>query len=87
MHLGIIAHKALTRQAFSVLQAKTFPVYFMTSTGLSSILLALWSAANWEDMHGSYLSMKPVVFQAYTLLLIIVLSMVNWFVIGPKTNE
>ncbi|KAG8844922.1 hypothetical protein FRB91_002215 [Serendipita sp. 411] len=93
---GVIAHRSLSRQAFSLLQARTFPIYFLLCTTLSAILLALWSTANIEVFkhdEGSF-NFKSifklgdqVVVQCWVLLLVVVVSFVNWFYIGPNTNR
>jgi len=85
---GLIAHRSLTRQAFSVLQAKTFPIYFSVSASLSGLLFALWSTYNFADIKGHYISFgRSSVLQAWTLALVFVLSCLNLFWIGPVTNE
>jgi hypothetical protein len=85
---GVIAHKALSRQMFTVLQARTIPYYFATSSFLSTLLLGLWARANKDEILGNYNRFSNAsVQQAVVLLIVSVLSLVNWFYIGPTTNK
>ncbi|KIM29094.1 hypothetical protein M408DRAFT_329105 [Serendipita vermifera MAFF 305830] len=84
---GIIAHRALTRKQFTVLQAHIFPVYFTIQSILSSILLGIWLKANLDEIRGNYLQLSNTsVQQAWVLMTIVAMSFVNWFYIGPVTN-
>ena len=84
---GILAHRALTRQTFTILQARTLPVYFAISGILSSFLLAVWTRTNWEEIHSNLTRFgNPAVRQASVLFVVSALSLANWYFIGPKTN-
>jgi hypothetical protein len=85
---GVIAHKALSRQMFMALQARTLPYYLATSSFLSTLLLGLWARANKDEILGNYNRFSNTsVQQAVVLLIISVLSLVNWLYIGPTTNK
>ncbi|KAG8804975.1 hypothetical protein FRC17_005795, partial [Serendipita sp. 399] len=92
----VIAHRSLSRQNFSLLQARTFPVYFLLCTGISSILLALWASANIEafkhdddsfNLKSIFNFSSQVIVQSWVLLLILANSFINWIYIGPTTNR
>ncbi|KAF8922246.1 hypothetical protein CPB85DRAFT_1266581 [Mucidula mucida] len=84
---GVIAYKALPRQQFGLLQHKTFPVYFVMSILLSSVLLGLWTKSHPNVV--AYIA-NPVVAdvaQAYVLASVSVVQGLNHFVIGPLTSK
>lgn len=73
---------------FTVLQARTTPYYFATSSFLSTLLLGLWARANQDEILSNYNRFgNTSVQQTVVLLIISVLSLVNWFYIGPTTNK
>jgi len=84
---GVIAYKNLPRQHFSVLQHKTFPIYFVLSILLSSGLLSLW-VLNHPDVltHFTQLNVADVA-QAYTLGVVLLSQGLNYFVVGPLTSK
>ena len=77
----------LARQYFSILQHKTFPIYFVFSILLSSGLLSLW-VLNHPDVlaHIAEPNVADVA-QAYTLGAVILLQSLNYFVVGPLTSK
>jgi len=84
---GVIAYQNLPRQHFSVLQHKTFPIYFVLSILLSSGLLSLW-VLNHPDVltHITQPNVADVA-QAYTLGVVLVSQGLNYFVVGPLTSK
>ncbi|KAK2462023.1 hypothetical protein APHAL10511_006486 [Amanita phalloides] len=84
---GVIAYKALPRQQFGVLQHKTFPVYFVSSTGLSSLMIVYWVFTH-PDV-GTHILRPEVadVAQLYALLTVFGSQFLNYFVIGPITSK
>jgi len=84
---GVIAFKTLPRQQFGTLQHKTFPIYFVLSMSISSLLLALWTF-NHPDVV-TYITRPNVadVAQAYALGNVILCQGFNYFIIGPWTSS
>jgi len=84
---GVIAYQNLPRQHFSVLQHKTFPIYFVLSILLSSGLLSLW-IHNHPDVltHITQPNVADVA-QAYTLVVVLFSQGLNYFVVGPLTSK
>jgi len=84
---GVIAYKTLPRQHFSVLQHKTFPIYFVLSIFLSSSLLAIWIHKHPDVL--VYLARPNVgdVAQVYALGTVLFSQALNYFVIGPLTSK
>jgi len=84
---GIIAHKALPRQQFGLLQSKTFPIYFATSLSNATLLLALWVSNDPKITHHLMEPLLPPVAQTWTLSLVVLMTLTNWMWIGPATNR
>jgi len=87
---GVIAYKTLSRQQFSTLQQRTFPIYFKLNAIISSGLLFAWI-----HNHSSSSSViarlarptAPDVSQAYALGIVAISHALNivWF--GPATSK
>jgi len=84
---GAIAYKTLPRQHFSLLQTKTFPIYFATSLSNASLLLALWISNNPQAPHHLLEPLLPAVAQTWVLGLIVLMTSANWLWIGPATGK
>ncbi|CAE6474136.1 unnamed protein product [Rhizoctonia solani] len=65
---GFIAFRAIPRQQFGLLQSRTFPVFFSTSTGVTIALLGIWTATHNEVLVGTFdfSSPAPVFFSTST---------------------
>ncbi|KAJ7071495.1 hypothetical protein C8F01DRAFT_1110770 [Mycena amicta] len=84
---GFIAYRTLARAQFSQLQHKTFPIYFLLSISIGSLLLTSWVWAN-PVVQTHYASpLVNEVAQAYTLAFVILLQAANYFIIGPLTSK
>ena len=77
----------IARHQFSVLQHKTFPIYFVLSIILSSSLLATWILKHPDVL--VYLARPNVgdVAQVYALGAVLFSQGLNYFVIGPLTSQ
>jgi hypothetical protein len=75
------------RQQFSLLQSKTFPIYFTTSLTNASLLLALWISNDPQVLHHLSEPLLPMVAQTWTLGLVVLMTLANWLWIGPVTNK
>jgi len=84
---GVIAYKALPRQQFGILQHRTFPVYFVTSTVLSSSLVALWTLSHPDVITNIYHPHVANVAQVYALASVMIGQSANYFIIGPLTSR
>jgi len=84
---GIIAYKTLPRQQFGNLQHKTFPIYFLTTIGLSAGLLSLWTSAHPEVLSNLTRPSVASVAQAYALAAAGLNQSFNYFVVGPLTSK
>ncbi|KAL0576574.1 hypothetical protein V5O48_005406 [Marasmius crinis-equi] len=84
---GVIAYKALPRQQFGALQHKTFPIYFMQSIVLSSLLLGIWVFSHPDVVTHIANPFIADVAQVYTLGSVIFAQGTNYFVIGPLTSK
>ncbi|RDB28421.1 hypothetical protein Hypma_015199 [Hypsizygus marmoreus] len=84
---GVIAFKTLPRQQFGNLQHRTFPIYFVLSIGLSSSLLALWTASHPDVITHITRPNVADVAQAYALAYVLLAQGFNYFVIGPLTSK
>ncbi|KAF8350186.1 hypothetical protein F5887DRAFT_419303 [Amanita rubescens] len=84
---GVIAYKTLPRQQFGALQHKTFPIYFLISIALSSLMIVYWVFTH-PDV-ATYILRPEVtdVAQLYALLTIFGCQALNYFVIGPITSK
>jgi hypothetical protein len=69
------------------LQHKTFPIYFASSIGLTTGLLALWVKEHPEVMTNLARPNIASVAQAYTLATSLLAQAFNHFVIGPLTSK
>lgn len=77
----------LARQQFGLLQAQTFPTYFLTTLTYTSVLLSMWIYKNLDTILSNLTSPSvPAVTQTYCLLFIVGLSLLNWLYIGPTTH-
>jgi len=84
---GTIAFKALPRQQFGALQAKSWPVHFGTTLVLDLVLLGLWTSSH-PDIVSAISDVQHVdVAQAHALILIALCSTLNLFVVGPYTAK
>jgi len=82
---GIIQIRALPRQQFGALQARTFPKYFAISSCVSYWLLATWIFKHPDvPAQMSKYSVADVA-QAWTLIFVGVMQTLNWAYLGPKT--
>ncbi|QRW00387.1 hypothetical protein RhiJN_28405 [Ceratobasidium sp. AG-Ba] len=85
---GFIAFRALPRQQFGMLQFKTFPVFFSTSTAITAALLGIWAASHPEVRAAPLdLGSSPVVAQAWLLAFTVISHASNLLYLGPKTSE
>ncbi|KAJ7081977.1 hypothetical protein C8R43DRAFT_1092802 [Mycena crocata] len=84
---GVIAFKTLPRAQFGALQHKTFPIYFILSIGLGSILLGLWTVSHPAVLTHYASPLVADVAQAYTLAFVILAQASNYFVVGPMTSK
>jgi len=84
---GIIAYRSLPRQQFGLLQNKTFPVYFMISTVLSSLMIAYWVFTHPDVATHIYEPKVADVAQLYLLLIVFGAQALNYFVIGPTAAQ
>jgi len=84
---GVIAYKSLSRQHFSVLQHRTFLVYFAISIALSSSLIALWTLSHPDVITHIYRPNVADVAQVYVLASVVIGQSANYFIIGPLTSR
>ncbi|KAJ7693666.1 hypothetical protein B0H17DRAFT_1059434 [Mycena rosella] len=84
---GVIAYRTLPRAQFGALQHKTFPVYFVLSIALGSTLLGLWTLDHPVVLTHYASPLVADVFQAYTLISVILSQASNYFVVGPLTSK
>jgi len=84
---GVIAFRALPRHQFGALQHKTFPVYFLSSIGLSAALLALWIQNHPNVLN--FLAEPRIgdVAQVYALATVMLAQASNYFIVGPMTSK
>ncbi|KAF7339997.1 Transmembrane protein 205 [Mycena venus] len=84
---GVIAYRTLARPQFGALQHRTFPIYFVLSLGLASMLLGLWTV-NHPDVQTHYGNpLVADVAQAYTLALVILSQGSNYFIACGSIDE
>ncbi|KAF8624895.1 hypothetical protein AX15_005763 [Amanita polypyramis BW_CC] len=84
---GVIAFKALPRQQFGALQHKTFPIYFVLSIVLSSLIIVHWVFAHPDVVTYIWRPWVTDVAQLYALLVAFGSQSLNYFVIGPTTSK
>ncbi|CAE6525166.1 unnamed protein product [Rhizoctonia solani] len=84
---GFIAFRAIPRQQFGLLQSRTFPVFFSTSTGVTIVLLGIWTATHNQVLVDTFDFSSPAVIQAWVLALAAMCNTVNLVYLGPKTTE
>ncbi|KAG9078867.1 hypothetical protein FS749_009078 [Ceratobasidium sp. UAMH 11750] len=84
---SFIAFRALPRQQFGMLQFKTFPIFFSTSTAITALLLSIWTMSH-PEVRATPLNLgSPVVLQAWFLISALVSHGLNLLYLGPKTSE
>lgn len=84
---GVIAYRALPRQAFSSLQHRTFPVFFSTSQLISSVLLIIWTLSHPDVLTNWYNPVIADVAQAWCLATVLLTQGANDWVVGPLTSN
>ncbi|CAE6468636.1 unnamed protein product [Rhizoctonia solani] len=84
---GFIAFRAIPRQQFGLLQSRTFPVFFSTSTGVTTTLLGIWIGTHKEILVDIFDLSSPAVIQAWVLASAATCNAVNLVYLGPKTTE
>ncbi|KDQ54791.1 hypothetical protein JAAARDRAFT_196194 [Jaapia argillacea MUCL 33604] len=97
---GIIALKTLPRHQFGTLQHRTFPIYFLLSLSLTSVLVGLWTWKHSDIWTGGLkvgkwgggwvvgrVGMDGDLVQFWTLVGVCVCMAVNQFVVGPLTSR
>jgi len=86
---GVIAYKSLPRPMFSILQHRTFPVYFVTTIFLSAGMLGLWVQSHPAVQIPAHALRPDIadVAQAYALATVFLSQSLNYFVVGPLTSR
>jgi len=84
---GVIAYRALPRAMFSVLQHRTFPVYFVLSIALTSGMLGMWTWSHPDVITNILRPNVADVAQAYALVGVLLAQSINYFVVGPMTSK
>ncbi|KAG8769341.1 hypothetical protein FRC12_005016 [Ceratobasidium sp. 428] len=84
---GFIAYRALPRQQFGILQFKTFPIFFSTSTAITALLLGIWAMSHPEVRTAPLNLGSSVVVQAWLLIFALVSHASNLLYLGPRTSE
>ncbi|KAF8514502.1 hypothetical protein JB92DRAFT_2719357 [Gautieria morchelliformis] len=84
---GVIAYRALPRAQFGVLQHRTFPVFFLSSEAVSSLLLTLWTLSHPDVLTNWYNPAIVDVAQAWALATVLLTQGANDWVVGPLTSK
>ncbi|KAH9947718.1 hypothetical protein B0H21DRAFT_737751 [Amylocystis lapponica] len=84
---GKIAFKALPRHQFGALQHRLFPVYFVNSLVLSTVLLGLWTYSHAGILARIWSLTVADVVQFYALAIPVISSASNWLRVGPLVHK
>lgn len=86
-YLGFIAYRTLPKQQFGLLQSKTFPIFFSTSTAVTATLFAIWATIHVDVREDSFNFQKSVVMQAWVLMFSVISHAMNLFYLAPETTR
>lgn len=75
------------RQQFGALQHKTFPIYFVISISISTVLLALWTYSHPGVVSRLHEPKVGDVAQVYALGTVLLAQCFNYFLVGPLTSK
>ena len=85
--LWLLLISCSARQQFGNLQHRTFPIYFISSISLSSVMLGLWAYFHPTVLNELTSPFNVDVAQFYTIASVLLFQGLNYFVVGPLTSK